>query len=480
MALDYDNSAFYYFAITCLFFYLIPGSYYVISEVNEAFFAGNSKALTARTGAEATKAQKLKKNTRGFARLRTWTFIINLFLLVIAFVIFAILVLNVISNGEVQRFDPYQILGIDAETSTGEIKKAYRKLALKWHPDKNPDNQEAAQKKFQEVGNAFNVLSDPEKKKMYDQFGEAGENMEGPPPGAGGGGGMGGFPGGMGGMGGMGGGGGRTFHFTSGGGGGGGGMGGMDANDIFKSFFGTSDPFAAGGGDDPFGGMGGGGGGGAGFSPFGMGGMGGMQGGMGGMNAGMGGRGGGMSERPRTLRKSEPISYDLGVNLDDLYTGKLKKVRITKKVADEASGRIEQKKVDKEIHIRPGWKDGTKITFERAGDELPGIQPADIIFVVRTRPHDFFERDGDDLIYNCPITLQQALCGFSTSVRTLDDRVLPIRETSATPQTVKIIPGEGMPNQKTKAKGNLKIKYSIQFPELSQSKRTRIGEVLSE
>jgi hypothetical protein len=88
----------------------------------------------------------------------------------------------------------------------------------------------------------------------------------------------------------------------------------------------------------------------------------------------------------------------------------LKKVRITKKVADEASGRIEQKKVDKEIHVRPGWKDGTKITFERAGDELPGIQPADIIFVIRTRPHEYFERDGDDLIYNVSLLLNFLHC----------------------------------------------------------------------
>jgi len=170
MALDYDNSAFYYFAITCLFFYLIPGSYYVISEVNEAFFAGNSKALTARTGAEATKAQKLKKNTRGFARLRTWTFIINLFLLVIAFVIFAILVLNVISNGEVQRFDPYQILGIDAETSTGEIKKAYRKLSLKYHPDKNPGDK-VAEEMFMKIAKAYESLTDETARENYIKFG---------------------------------------------------------------------------------------------------------------------------------------------------------------------------------------------------------------------------------------------------------------------------------------------------------------------
>lgn len=170
MALDYDNSAFYYFAITCLFFYLIPGSYYMLSEVKEAFFTGTSKALTARTGAEATKAQKLKKNTRGFARLRTWSFIINLILLVFAFIIFALLVSNVISNGEVQRFDPYQILGIDAETSTGEIKKAYRKLSLKYHPDKNPGDK-VAEEMFMKIAKAYESLTDETARENYIKFG---------------------------------------------------------------------------------------------------------------------------------------------------------------------------------------------------------------------------------------------------------------------------------------------------------------------
>ena len=67
--------------------------------------------------------------------------------------------------------DYYKILGIQKSASPDEIKKAYRKLALKWHPDKNPDNQEEAQSKFQEINAAFEILSDPEKKKMYDQFG---------------------------------------------------------------------------------------------------------------------------------------------------------------------------------------------------------------------------------------------------------------------------------------------------------------------
>lgn len=170
MALDYDNSAFYYFAITCLFFYLIPGSYYVLSELKEAFFMGNSKSLKARTGAEATKVSNLKKNTRGFARLRTWSFILNLVCLVFAFIIFAILVSNVISNGEVQRFDPYQILGIDMEATTSEIKKSYRKLSLKYHPDKNPGDK-IAEEMFMKIAKAYEALTDEAARENYMKFG---------------------------------------------------------------------------------------------------------------------------------------------------------------------------------------------------------------------------------------------------------------------------------------------------------------------
>lgn len=64
----------------------------------------------------------------------------------------------------------YEALGIEANADEGEIKKAYRKLALKWHPDKNPDNPDATAQ-FQKIGNAYGVLSDPEKKNFYDQTG---------------------------------------------------------------------------------------------------------------------------------------------------------------------------------------------------------------------------------------------------------------------------------------------------------------------
>ena len=70
--------------------------------------------------------------------------------------------------------DFYDILGISRGASDSEIKKAYRKLAMKWHPDKNQDNKETAEKKFKAVSEAYEVLSDPKKKEKYDQFGEDG------------------------------------------------------------------------------------------------------------------------------------------------------------------------------------------------------------------------------------------------------------------------------------------------------------------
>jgi curved DNA-binding protein len=69
--------------------------------------------------------------------------------------------------------DYYQILGIDKKASADEIKKAYRKLAIKWHPDKNPNNKAASEEKFKKISEAYAVLSDTEKRQQYDQFGSA-------------------------------------------------------------------------------------------------------------------------------------------------------------------------------------------------------------------------------------------------------------------------------------------------------------------
>ena len=75
-----------------------------------------------------------------------------------------------------QKRDYYEVLGVDKSATDEELKKAFRKLAKQYHPDANPNNKEEAEKKFKEVNEAYEVLSDKQKRSMYDQFGHSGPN----------------------------------------------------------------------------------------------------------------------------------------------------------------------------------------------------------------------------------------------------------------------------------------------------------------
>ncbi|CAG9312649.1 unnamed protein product [Blepharisma stoltei] len=122
--------------------------------------------------------------------------------------------------------DYYDVLGVPKDANDDQIKKAYRKLALKWHPDKNPNDREGAEQKFKEIGEAYAVLSDSNKRTIYDRYGH--EGLE-----HGGGSSSNGFSD-------------ADFHFDF-----------TDAEDIFRQFFGGRDPFAGFMEDDDFGFFGG-------------------------------------------------------------------------------------------------------------------------------------------------------------------------------------------------------------------------------
>eukprot|EP00127_Corallochytrium_limacisporum_P007087 Clim_evm6s242 gene=Clim_evmTU6s242 len=349
----------------------------------------------------------------------------------------------------------YTALGLEPGTNDqNAIKKAYRKLALKYHPDKN--SSEEATKKFQQISEAFEVLSDPKKKEIYDRYGEAGLKGGATDGGTPFGGGMGGGPGGPQG---------GSFHFTA-----------SDPEDIFRMFFG-------GGGEDIFGGMHGGG---ARFtsSTGGMpgGGFGGM-GGMGGMPGGAFGGMGGMGGMPRQAKARTPdqVKRQLPLSLEDLYKGTVKKLKINRTILDATGASMKADKII-EINVKPGWKAGTKITFPGVGDERPGAPPQDIVFVVEEKPHDKFKREGDDIMYTANIGLKDALTGFSLNVPTLDGGQHTVRMTDIVKPGSKVrIAGKGMPKSQKSGGGfgDMVVEFHVSFPNyLSAQQKEQLKQAL--
>jgi translocation protein SEC63 len=167
--LEYDNSAFYYFSLTLLVIYIVPSTWYALSEIFFALF-GRDSGSKARTAIEKAKAEKLRKETSSFARLQKRSFVINFIILVAAWGLFLFLVSKVMNDGEVSRFDPFQILGIQQGAATSEIKKAYRKLSLQYHPDKNPGDKIAAEL-FMKIAKAYEALTDEISKENYEKYG---------------------------------------------------------------------------------------------------------------------------------------------------------------------------------------------------------------------------------------------------------------------------------------------------------------------
>lgn len=331
--------------------------------------------------------------------------------------------------------DYYKILGIPKTATDEEIKKAYRKLALRYHPDKNKAAN--AEEKFKEVAEAYEVLSDKSKREVYDKYGEDGLKGSGTRNGGGTNSSF-------------------TYQFHG------------DPRATFAQFFGSSNPFASFFGDNlfdknvfdldtehdffssPFGGLG--------------------------SRHGLGG-----AFRPsfrshsfnvhtpfkKEKQQDPPVEHDLYVTLEEIYHGCVKKMKISRRVAlPDGSSKKEDKYVS--ISIKPGWKSGTKVTFQKEGDQAQGKIPADIVFIIRDKPHAMFKREGSDLRYTARLTLKQALCGVVFQVPTMSGDKLRIStmQEIIKPNTVKRIQGYGLPFPKdTSRKGDLLVAFDIQFPE---------------
>ena len=260
--------------------------------------------------------------------------------------------------------DYYKILGVARDADTDEIKRAYRKLAHKYHPDvsKEPD----AEERFKEVKEAYEVLSDPEKRAAYDQLGsgwQQGQSFEAPP----------GWEGG--------------FDFGGGGGGAGpGGLGGMGAEE-FSEFF-----------ENLFGG-------GFGSSPFGS------------RSRGRAWGGGGFSAQ------GEDQHARLEISLEEAYNGGQRRIQLSVPEQD-AQGRLAYRTRNLDVQIPAGIRDGQQIRLSGQGSPgAGGGPPGDLYLEVHLQPHRHFQVDGKDVYINLPITPWEAALGAKVPVPTLGGTV---------------------------------------------------------
>lgn len=176
-----------------------------------------------------------------------------------------------------------------------------------------------------------------------------------------------------------------------------------------------------------------------------------------------------------------PIEHDLYVALDEISKGCTKKMKISRMTMSTSGQPVKEEKV-LNITVKPGWKAGTKITFQREGDQIPGKIPADIVFIIRDKPNSTFKREGSDLRYSAKINLKQALCGSVITVPILTGETVSIDTKGEVikPNTVKRLQGRGLPFPKEPSrKGDLLIAFDIQFPShVTQSAKDILMDLL--
>ena len=300
--------------------------------------------------------------------------------------------------------DFYAVLGVGADASQDDVKKAYRKLARKHHPDANAGNA-ASEKKFKEIGEAFAVLSDPEQRKQYDAVRAMARG---------------------------------GARFTSGGPGGGG----AGFEDVFSNLFGGGQ-----GGNVRFTTTGGGPGGASSFedilSMFGGGAPGGAPGGTG-------------FRAPRGARRGEDLTADVTLTFRQAVEG----AQLSLRVDDPMSG---VRTVN--ARIPAGVRSGQKVRLRgkgRAGEAGGG--DGDLVVTVHVEPHSVFGLDGDDLRVTVPVTFAEAALGAQVEVPTMEGTVVRVKVPAGTPsgRTLRV-KGHGV--RTAKGVGDLLVTVQVAVPQ---------------
>jgi curved DNA-binding protein len=314
--------------------------------------------------------------------------------------------------------DYYAVLGVNKTGTVDEIKKAYRRLALKYHPDRNKGDKEA-EERFKEINEAYAVLSDQEKRRQYDMFGAEGFRQRYS----------------------------QEDIFQ-----------GFDIGDVLKDFgFGTSDIFSVL--------FGGGGGKGRGFRYT-------TYTGPSGQHTGQGGpdftdyfaRGGAGPSQGRDM-----VS-DLTITLEEAAKGTEKLISLQRK------GKVEKIAVK----IPPGIDAGKKLRIAGKGESGPGGGPTGHLYVrVNVQKHPLFHREGNDIYIDREINFSEAALGTSIEVPTLNG-IKKVKIPSGTSGNTKLrLKGEGMPHLKGRGKGDAYVRIFIRVPKKLTSKQKELVEGLA-
>ncbi|MCI5776476.1 MAG: molecular chaperone DnaJ [Bacteroidales bacterium] len=356
--------------------------------------------------------------------------------------------------------DYYEVLGVSKNATPEELKKAYRKLAIKYHPDRNPGDKEA-EEKFKEAAEAYDVLSDQNKRSRYDQFGHA------------------------------------AFDGASGAGGGGFYGGGMNMEDIFSHFGDIFEGFGFGGG----------------FSSRRSGAAG---------NRGSDLRvrvkltlkecASGV-EKKLKVRKQVPCSQCNGTGAKDANSVKTcsqcNGVGYVTQVVNSFFGRVQQQSVcpscggrgktitDKctkcggtgtmsdeavvSVKIPAGVEDGMQLKVRGGGNAAPnGGTAGDLLVVIQVEEDPVLQRDGSNLIYHLLLSVPEAILGTETEIPTADGKVKINIEPGTQPGKVLRLKGKGLPEVNSSYRGDLLIRVDIYVPKKLSADDKKLIEKLIE